>query len=191
MYGERRPWPVLLAASGAAGLLISLWLHWYAFTIPTAAIDQAEQMAGQFGALAPLIHQSAVIARNLGELHLTAWQALQQIDIVLAGLAGVAGAVALMSAATRAGAAVALAGVAALGLCGYRTIVPPGPSGLLHPATGAYLALACCMAIILGGFLLGDREAAPSAPSWEPETASSETPPSLWSTTGSVAPPRN
>jgi hypothetical protein len=190
MYSERRLLPVLLAASGAAGLLISLWLHWYAFTIPTAAIDQAEQMAGQFGALAPLIHQSAVIARTLGELHLTAWQALQQIDIVLAGLAGVAGAVALMSAASRTGAVVALAGAAALALCAYRTLAPPGPSGLLHPAAGAYLALACSVAIILGGFWLGDREAPPPPPSWPPEIVSSEPPPSLWSTTGSVAPPR-
>ncbi len=186
--GPRR-WPYALAALGAAGLLASLWRPWYSFTIPPAFIDQAEGVAGQFGALAPLITQGAEIARHLGVLQVSGWQVLNQIDIVLALLAGAAGGASLVSIGDRArgaGRLIAGAGTVAALLCAYRTIVPPGPTDLLHPATGAYLALGCSVAVIAGGLLASGEAAghhAQPALGWETGAYSA------WSASTSVAPP--
>jgi hypothetical protein len=188
MASGRRTWPYALAALGAAGLLISLWLPWYSFTIPPAFIDQAEGVAGQFGALAPLITQGAEIARHLGVLHVSGWRLLNQIDIVLALLAGAAGGASLVSISDRASGAgrlIAGAGTAALLLCAYRTIVPPGPADLLHPAIGAYLALGCSVAVIAGGLLASGQAPAHQAQparGWDADA-------SRWAASTSVAPP--
>lgn len=196
MSSGRRRWPYAIAALGAAGLLVSLWLPWYSFTIPGSYIDQAESVAGQFGALAPLITQGAELARHLGELHVSGWRVLNQIDIVLALLAGIAGGISLLSITDRASGASRLvtgAGAAALMLCAYRTIVPPGPASLLHPAAGAYVALACSVAVVTGGLLASGEarvsRAANTTP-WgvEPDPSWSSSP-GLVSPARSVAPP--
>lgn len=65
MASGRPTWPYAIAALGGVGMLVSLWLPWYSFTIPSALIDQAEGAACQFVALTPLIRQGAEIARHL------------------------------------------------------------------------------------------------------------------------------
>lgn len=110
----------------------------------------------EFGVLAPLITQSAELARHLGELHVSGWRVLNQIDILLALLSGIAGGTALVSITDRArgaGRLIAAAGTLALALSAYRTIVPPGPADLLHPSSGAYLALGCSVLLLTGGLL--------------------------------------
>lgn len=77
-------------------MLVSLWLPWYSFTIPSAFIDQAEGAARQFGALAPLISQGAEIARHQRELRVSGWRVLNQIDIGLALVSGVVGSVSVL-----------------------------------------------------------------------------------------------
>ncbi len=196
MARGRRSWPYAVATLGAAGLLVSLWLPWYAFTIPQSYIDRAEGLAGQFGVLGPVITQGAELARHLGELHVSGWRVLNQINIVLALLAGAAGGTSLLSLSARASGAgrlIAGAGTIALGLCAYRTVVPPGPANLLHAGWGAYLALACSVAVLAGGLLASGEAGAPRATtalgwgvgpesSWASAPAAS--PPA-----GSVAPP--
>ncbi len=105
------------------------------------------------------MHQGLELARQLGPLHVNAWQVFQTIDIVLLVVGIVAGGLALLAYSGRAvalpgllGAAGALAAVLAL----YRVLVPPGPDGVLHPATGGYVALAGALAVLVGSF--GMRE---------------------------------
>lgn len=175
MESRRRAFPYALAALGAAGLLVSLWLSWYSFTIPAAFIDQAESVAGQFGALAPLITRGAELARHLGELHVSGWRVLNQVDVLLALAAGLVGGISLLALTDRAlgaGRLIAGAGTVALVLCSYRTIVPPGPADILHPAAGAYLALGSSVAVLAAGLLAGgDGSVRPAStmPSWRPD----------------------
>jgi hypothetical protein len=188
MASGRRTWPHALAALGAAGLLVSLWLPWYSFTIPPSFIDQAEGVAGQFGVLAPLITQGAELARHLGELHVSGWRVLNQIDIVLALLAGIAGGAALASITARASGAgrlIAGAGTVALVLCAYRTIIPPGPAGLLHADSGVYVALACSVAVLAGGLLAsGDTGVARAST----RTGGGDSADTMWASASAVAP---
>lgn len=187
-----------LAAAGALALLIALWLPWYSFQIPGWAIDRADALANQAGALGPLLREGADFARNLGVLHLSAWQALSQIDVVLAGAASVAGVVSLLALAGRANGVrpiVVLVGLLAAALSAYRVLSPPGPSGLLHPAYGAYLALAAAVVLSAAGGLAGTEAGRDGArgyasvmdPAFGAPRAG-ETPAS-WSAAGSVAPP--
>lgn len=187
--------PDLLALVGAAGLLLSLWLHWYTFHVPGVLIDRAESLAGRFGSFGPLLTQGAEQLRHLGALHLTAWQVLSQIDVVLALIAGVAGTLALTSMAGRPlteGGPLAMLGTAAVTLCGYRLLVVPGPEGVLHPDMGIYLALACGLAVSAGGVM--DRSA-PARPSFEIAPLGPDAPlasgyeSAAWTTAGSVPPP--
>ncbi|MGZ4173533.1 MAG: hypothetical protein ACXVQR_03545 [Solirubrobacteraceae bacterium] len=189
-------WAYSLAALGSGGLLASLWLPWYTFRIPAAAINQAEQIGQQYGALGPLIRQAAEIARSLGPQHVTAWQVMHQADIFIAIAAAVAGCLALLVISGRAigdGRLIATAGAVGLLVAAYRTFVPPGPSSLLHPAWGAWLAVASGALVVATG-LLG--AAAADEPEWTPpplpswgQAESPPEPPVGRTTSGSVAPP--
>jgi hypothetical protein len=192
----RRMWAYTLAVLGAGGLLGSLWLPWYSLQIPAAAINQAEQIAQQYGALGPLIRQGAELARSLGPVHVTAWQVLQQADILIAIAAAVAGCLALLVISGRAigdGRLIATAGAVGLVIALYRTLIPPGSNSSLHPVWGAWLAVVSGVVVVLAGLLgaAGDREPewTPSpVPSWAAMQAPPE-PPADWTTTSSVAPP--
>ncbi len=191
----RRMWAYSLAALGSGGLLASLWLPWYTFRIPAAAINQAEQIGQQYGALGPLIRQAAEIARSLGPQHVSAWQVMHQADIFIAIAAAVAGCLALLVISGRAigdGRLIATAGGVGLLVAGYRTFVPPGPSSLLHPAWGAWLAVASGALVVATGLLGAGADdepqwTPPPLPSWG--EAESPEPPVGWTTSGSVAPP--
>jgi hypothetical protein len=142
------------AALGAAAIIFSLWLPWYGFRIPDSILSQAEALARSYGALGPLIEHGAEIARSLGPLHVDAWQAFSQTDVALMVLAVVAGGLALLSATGRAsGVAGALAGAGAVAavITLHRILSPPGPTDLLHPLLGAYLALGGSVLVLAGG----------------------------------------
>ena len=160
MDSAQRFWAQVLATLGSGLLLVSLWLHWYSFRIPDSAISQAEHLAGQFGILGPYVDAAAQVVRRAGTLHLDAWQAFGQIDVALAvcgSMAALLAGLTVTGRASGAGRLMAWIGTAAAVLCLYRTVSPPGPSGLLHAAFGAYLALAAAVALVVGGTLL-DRE---------------------------------
>jgi hypothetical protein len=193
MMGERRRMQGhALAAVGSAGLIASLWLPWYTFRVPAAAIDQVEAFARQFGAPGPVIQQTAAVARHLGPLHVTAWQVYTVAPAALLIIGVVAGGLSLLTISGRAtGVArlVARVGVSAVIVTGYRVLMVPGQGDALHLAWGGWLALACAAAVLVGGFvaLSGERDEgrvpatlSPSAPT-EPAAA--------WSTANSVAPP--
>lgn len=195
MTSGRRLWAYLAAVLAAGGLGVSLWLPWYGFRIPAGLIDTAEQEAQHYGALAPLIRQGAEYARALGQLHLTAWQAFAQTDAILLVLAVVGGGLALLAVTDRAAGVarvVCAAGGLAFALALYRCLSPPGPDGLLHPATGAYLALACAAIMLGAGWIAGaasglEAWAAPGGVGPAPIDVSGD--PAAWPTTHSVPPP--
>src|SRR4029077_13419265 len=91
-----------VAAVGAGALALSLWMPWYGFHIPGAAISSAEQFARQLGAVGPFVTQGAEIARHLGPLHVTAWQVYTALPAVLLVCAAVGGGLALLALADRA-----------------------------------------------------------------------------------------
>ena len=100
-------------------------------------------------------------------------------DAVLAGAAGVVLGLVLLNAlgalAARQDTILILAGLMATALVGHRLVSPPGPDvplgpDLLHPATGAYLALAGALLMVGGGLASAMGRAAP-APAPAPEPA--------------------
>ncbi len=187
-------WAYPLAALASAGVVVSLWLPWYSFTVPAQALDRAEALSSQFGILGPLVRQGAEVLRHLGPVHLTAWQALKQVDVGLALVGGVAAALALLVLAGRAAGVarvLAWAGALALALAAYRTWFAPGPSGVLHATWGAYLANVCAATLLLAGLVARSAEnrdaESPALASPVPSVAGD---PSIgWSTARSVAPP--
>jgi hypothetical protein len=65
---RERPGP-LVASLGGAGLIASLWLPWYSFRFPAAAINTAVQIEHQFGvpaSLRGLVHPAWGIYLALG-----------------------------------------------------------------------------------------------------------------------------
>jgi len=161
-----------LAGLGAAGLIVSLWLPWYTFRIPPAAIDYAEQLAKQFGALGPLISRGAQLASQLGPLHLSAWHAFSTTPAVLLVIGVIGGGLSALALTDRAAGAARLtmlASVVGVALSGYRIVDPPGQGDLLHPAWGIYLALAGAVAMLAGGALASSESAQPVADVTLPE----------------------
>ena len=83
-----------------------------------------------------------------------------------------------------------LAGLAATALVAFKLVNPPGPdvpmaAGLLHTASGAYMALVAALLVAGGGIvaLMGQRRPgvvrarASPRPPWPPRTSRSGTPP--------------
>ena len=160
MDSSQRFWAQILATLGSGLLLVSLWLQWFSFRIPAAAISQAQDIARQIGVRGQYVDAFGEVARNVGTLHVDAWQAFARIDVALAicgSLAALLAGLTITGRASGGGRILAWAGGLAAALCLYRIVSPPGPSGVLHVALGAYLALAAALALVAGGTLL-DRE---------------------------------
>jgi hypothetical protein len=188
MSSRRETQGLTVAAIGAATLAASLWLPWYSFRIPAAAIDSAEQFARQLGALGPLVTAGAKLASQLGPLHLTAWHALSTTPGVVLAVAVIAGGLSVLELTGRATSVArptALAGIVGVALVGYRILDHPG-GGFLHPAWGIYLALVGAIAIVAGGVIAGQESTVGSdwstaSPGWSASGPG-------WSTGGSSPP---
>ena len=187
----------LLAALGSGGALLSLWAPWYSFHIPQALLNRVDALAGQAGVLGPFIQQVTQEARVVGPMHVNAWTAFHQIDIVIAlasAIAAIFALLALTGRGTGTGHLTTLAGALVVALAVYRIVDLPGPSELLHVMWGAYAAVACGALALAGGIVTAraderdDRwpDAAPTrAPSRTPSPAADPS----WAEGGSVAPP--
>jgi hypothetical protein len=177
-----------VAAAGAVVLGISPWLPWYGFRIPAFAIDAAAQMAQRLGLSAAQAAAGADLVRHLGTLHANAWQAHNTLPAVLLVCAVIGGGLALLSLTDRAeGVArvVGLAGIVAAGLVVYHLFSPPGPSQLIHPIWGLYVALGGSLAMVAGGAIAAGADERPAQ-----LTDLAPTPPGGgWSTSHSVPPP--
>jgi len=190
MSGERRAVGYGLVALAALGLLASIWAPWYRFQIPDAALNAAVQNAQQFGILGPIITQGAGMLKEIGPLHVTAWQAFTFSPAVLLVVGVVAGGLALLALTER---AAGVAGViAGAGMCGvamaaYRIADRPGLTGLLHPAWGLYLSLASSVAVLVGGVIARGAEEAEARITVEVTGEFDGASP--WTTTSSVPPP--
>lgn len=168
---ERRTIGYWLAVLGASGLIFSLWQSWYSFQIPGALVDEAKQLAPQFGSMGSLIAQGAQLAQQLGKLHATAWEVYHVTPAILLLLAAVAGGLGLLAITERAeavGQIIAGAAMIAAAIVLYRLISPAGPDGLLHPAWGIKLALGSVGLALVGGLLsaAGEQAHASMATTW-------------------------
>ena len=192
MEQERRVLGYGLAGLGSTGVVASLWLPWYGFQIPGTAIDQAVQTAHRFGVLGPLVHQGAELLRQLGPLHVTAWQVFTVTPAVLLAVGVVAGglsALALTGRATGVARVVARVGVCAIALAVYRIVARPGQGDLLRTAWGLYLALIAGGAVLAGGLIAAAGERAEARAPLALESPEAAPTPVAWSTAHSVAPP--
>ena len=185
MNTERRTFGYWLAVLGAAGLIFSLWQSWYSFRIPGAVIDQAKQLAPQFGPIGSLIAQGAQIAQQLGTLHATAWQVYHVTPAILLLLGAVAGGLALLAITDRAesvGRIIAGAATIAAAIVLYRLLSPAGSDGLLHPDWGIELALGSAAVALVGGLLsaAGEQPRTSTGTTWAPPQPRRAQPPA-WS----------
>ena len=160
----------LLAGVGGLLLLIDTWLPWYRFSFPAAALDRVHAFATSLGGpLGGLVQQGASILHAAGPVDLSAHDVFHAIDVELVFL-GIAALVVVLGSLTRDtplftngdGGPLAVLGAAACALVLYRILKPPEPSALLTARYGAYLALACGAAVLVGGLLM--RGEAPPAP---------------------------
>jgi hypothetical protein len=185
-----RNWAYWLATVGAAGLVASLWAPWYTFRIPAAAIAGAAQLSSQFGAFGPLVQEGANLLHNLGPIQLTAWDVLKQVPIMLILTGGAGGGLAMLALTGRAqgaGRLVAWAGGVALAFAAFRTLVVPYPTSGVHATWGAYMAVLCAAALLVGGLFgyVGEE----SESSWTPPPGFGEHAPLPFSPADSVPPP--
>jgi hypothetical protein len=170
---ERRTSGYWLAALGAAGLIFSLWQSWYSFRVPGSLVEQAKQLAPQFGPMGALIAQGAQFAQQLGTLHATAWQVYHVTPAILLLLGAVIGGLSLLAITERAdavGQIIAGAAMIAAAVVVYRLISPAGSDGLLHPAWGIELALGSAALALVGGLLsaAGEQTHAATTTTWTP-----------------------
>jgi hypothetical protein len=193
MNDRRGTYGYALAALGSVGLIASLWQPWYSFTIPGATLDQAVQQSQQFGTLGPLISQGAELLRHLGPLHVTAWQVFTATPaalLVIGVIAGGLSMLALAGSATGVSRIVARVGVSGIAIAGYRFVVRPTQSDLLHPAWGLYLALGSAVILVAGGLIAAAEQHRRDPASVTLDRPYSEpVAPSDWVTAGSVPPP--
>ena len=174
---RQTPLGELVAGLGAVILLASLWQPWYRLTFPEQLLSQAQAMAPRMGEMGGFITQGVDQLRSAGDLPVTAWQAFDQADMVLAGAAAVALGLVLLNLvgalATRLDNVIALAGVLASATVLYRLASPPGsntPLGdLLHPATALYAGLVGAAMMLAGGLMALGAPASASAASPDPD----------------------
>jgi hypothetical protein len=153
-----------LAALGGLAGGGSLWVGWFSFTVPQAALLQVESYAHQFGSLQSYIQEGVERISQHGAFHLTAWEVMTGVPAVLLVVSAIAALVSLLALSGRAdgvGRLLAWCGGIALALGAYRLVRPPGPSGVLHPSFGLYLSLIAAIATTAGGLLVGDGHAGP------------------------------
>jgi hypothetical protein len=152
----------VVASLGALLLLGSLWRPWYELRFPASVLSQAKAAAPRMGDLGPLLSQGVDQLSSAGGIPVTAWQAFEQADVVLAAAAAAAlGLVALNAVgalAVRLDGVIVLSGLVAAATVVSRLVSPPGsgtPLGdqLLHPATALYLGLLGAGIIAAGGVM--------------------------------------
>jgi hypothetical protein len=163
---DRLPLGYVVAIVGGISGAASLWLGWFTFTVPHAALVQVGAYAQQLGALQPYIQASIAQISQHGAFHLTAWEVMTGIPAALLVVSAIAVLVSLLALSGRAsgvGRLVAWCGAIALALGAYRVVNPPGPSGVLDVGTGLYLNLAAAVATMAGGLLAHSGEANPRA----------------------------
>jgi hypothetical protein len=161
----------LLAAAGAALVLVSLWLPWYGIDLP----DRLPEGMGSAAPTGPGAEMAESFARGLlaafeQALVVTGWRAFEVTDVVLALGAGAAllavGALAagssLAPAAT--GRVLACAGVAGTLLIVARLVSPPMPADMLSTRAGAWTGLAGAVLVAVGGMLAAAQSAGQTAP---------------------------
>lgn len=176
-------------ALGGLALVASLWLPWYSFHIPSAAIDSALALARSAGSLAPLINAGAQLASHLGTLHASAWQVYTALPAVLVVCAVIGGGLAGLAATSRAQGVsqlIELAGGVAVLLILFKLATPPLDGQLLQPTWGLFLGLGGALAMLIGGALANRADGLAAI---QPQLANLPSGPS-WSTGHSVPPPR-
>jgi hypothetical protein len=149
----------LALLAGAAMVVGGLSSPWYRVHIPQALIDGISGGLGTGPAdefARGMLRGVAEMGRR-GELTGTGWEAFSYSDIALLVVAVVAAGTVLLRLAGHlervpSNELMAL-GLAAGALTGFRMLNPPGASGLLEPMWGAWLTLAGCAAIAVGGWL--------------------------------------
>jgi hypothetical protein len=177
----RRQTPLgeFVAGLGAVVLLASLWQPWYRLTFPDELLSQAQSMAPRMGEMGGFVTQGIDQLRSAGDLPVTAWQAFDQADMLLAGAAAVALGLVVLNAigalATRLDNVIVLAGAVALATVAYRLASPPGSNSplaadLLHPATALYAGLLGAALMLAGGLMALGTPTAPAATPQSPGT---------------------
>ena len=121
----------LVSGLGAVVLLVSLWRPWYELRFPDEVLAQARQFTSRMGELAPFAQQGIDELQTRGSVPITAWQAFEQADTLLAVAAGAVLGLVLLNAtgalAARLDGVLVLAGLVATGLVAFRLVSPPGP----------------------------------------------------------------
>ena len=151
-----------LRLGGAVAVIASLWLPWYAITIPDALREAVESNAGQ------LPQGFADFARGIlaflpRSIELNGWQSFEGADVAIALIAGAAALSVLVSIDVRAvlGAAAAIAGLVIV-----HVLDQPGPNEIVAVKAGPWVALAGAAAIALSA--RPEPTPAPSAPAFTP-----------------------
>lgn len=162
----------IVAAFGAALLLGSLWRPWYDLRFPEEVLSQARAFSARMGELAPFANQGIDELQARGSIPVTAWQAFEQADAALAIAAGLTIGLVVLNVigalSARLDGLIALTGVVATAVVGYRLLNPPGSdlpftADLLHPTTALYAALGGAMLMLVGGLMaLSAAEPAPA-----------------------------
>jgi hypothetical protein len=149
--------------AAAAVLIGSLWAPWFALDISPAARDAVSAQAGQLpGVLGDFARQVLTLLPT--HIEATAWEVFDKADVVLLVCAIVAVMAALIDRMGVAG----LAGAAAAGTVVVQMIDRPGPSEIVSPKWGTWLALAGALAIV-GASRMGSKQpavATAAAPDW-------------------------
>jgi hypothetical protein len=173
-----------VALIGALVVFGSLWRPWYAIEIP----QQLRDAFGSSGALGRDPGLLGAVARNLAaalpsSISLSGWRALESADMAMAAGALVVIALVLAAAGTfggivrvdprRIGSLIAAVGGAGVAVVLAHVINKPGPSqasAYIHLASGLWIALIGCAAVVTGGLMAaapapGARPASAVAPS--------------------------
>jgi hypothetical protein len=170
MASERSRYGLVISASGAILLAVSVFLPWYGLSFTTAGIafvqQTGDQLAAQYGNAALqgyVAAQHASVSGLAGHefAAVSAHEVLKNLNIVLLVLAGLALLDALIPLASSSDSAPGGGGAAVLPLGGiacacvvYRIVHPPSPAGELLALSlreGAWLALLGSSAIVAGG----------------------------------------
>jgi hypothetical protein len=154
-----------VAAAGAIGLIVSLFLPWYSLNLPPGA---REVLDAETENLPEAIRElgRSFVEEILGGIGGTAWEVFSSVDVILLVCAVLVlamslfvmitgGASTLLGPATT-GRAIGLVGTGAAVLIVVKILDQPGPNVLLDVDYGAYVALGAAAAIAFGGWSAGE-----------------------------------
>jgi hypothetical protein len=165
--GRRRPVARghYVAAVGAIGLIVSLFLPWYSLNLPPGAQEAIDAETERLPEGIRELGRSFVeeILEGVGG---TAWEVFSSVDIVLLVCAVLVLVLSLSAIITRGAStmlgpattarAIGLLGTGAAGLIVVKMLDQPGPNVLLEVDYGPYVALGAAAAIAFGGWSAGD-----------------------------------